>query len=295
MRAAPSRYEPDTSRAFAAAARERSHETLVVPGHDGLVATVRDVWRSRRLVGVLARRDITLRYKQTAIGLLWAVLQPLLNVAIFYVIFGRLVGVPTDGMPYPVFALTAIVPWSFFTHAATVSTFAVLRDHELIKQSYFPRAIVPVASVSAGLVDFLIAFALLVPVALLHGIMPSASVWTLVIFVPLLVALAMAVGLWLSALHAEYRDVAHLLPYATQLLFFLTPVAYPSSLVPEAWRPVVALNPMATVVDGFRWALLDGPAVSATSLAISTAVVAALFVGGALYFARKETEFADIL
>jgi lipopolysaccharide transport system permease protein len=260
-----------------------------------------ELWRYRELLWFLAARDIKLRYKQTALGLAWAVIQPLFTMIVFSVFFGRLGGIPSDGVPYPLFALAALLPWQLFAYALTQSSNSLVNEQRLITKVYFPRLIVPVSSVLSGLVDFGIAFVLLLGMMgyyWLKGDFSPATGWAL-LAVPLLVlfalATALAVGLWLAALNVQYRDVRYTIPFLTQFWMFASPVAYPSSLVPEAWRPLYGLNPMAGVIEGFRWALLGNADPSLGMLGVSAAAVAVLLTGGLFYFRRMERTFADVV
>jgi lipopolysaccharide transport system permease protein len=270
-------------------------ETLIQPSEDRLGLPLRDVWAHRRLIALLIWRDIKVRYKQTAVGAAWAVLQPLLTMVVLTALFGRLMDVPTDGVPYAIFAYTALVPWTYFVHALTKCTISLVDNYGLITKVYFPRLVIPIGAVLAGLVDFAIAFAILLIMMAAYGIAPTAAFWTLPLFLLLGVAAALGAGLWLTALNVRYRDVANALPFLTQLLFFVTPVAYPSSLIPQAWQGLYALNPMAGVVEGFRWALLGNTQAPSMSLAISALAVVGLLVGGAYFFRHQERRFADII
>ena len=254
-----------------------------------------ELWSYRELVFFLVWSEIKIRYKQTALGVAWAVIQPLMTMVVFSVFFGRLADIPSDGVPYPIFAYSALVPWSYFAGALAQGSASLVKFKGVVSKVYFPRLIVPLASVLAGLVDFVIAFVVLLGMLLAYGILPSAAILTLPLFVLLAVATALAVALWLSALHAQYRDVGYAIPFLVQVWLFSTPIAYPSSLVPEPWRALYGLNPMAGVVEGFRWALLDKAPPSGPLLAVSVMAVVALLTGGLFYFRRMERRFADVL
>jgi lipopolysaccharide transport system permease protein len=260
----------------------------------GLAGRLREVWDQRELFLFLAWRDVRVRYKQTALGAAWALLQPLLTMLVFSVFFGRLAGVPSDGLPYPVFAYCGLLPWQLFSFALGSSATSLVANERLVTKVYFPRLILPLAAVLAGLVDFAIAFALLVPLMLWYGVAPGAAVVALPLFVLLAVGAAVAVGLGLCALNVRYRDVRYALPFLTQFWMFATPIAYPASLVPAAYRPWLGLNPMAGVVEGFRFSLLGGPA-PGPLLLVSVLVVAAGLVASTLYFLRVERSFADVI
>jgi lipopolysaccharide transport system permease protein len=253
-----------------------------------------ELWEYRELLYFLVWRDIKVRYKQTALGAAWAILQPVLTMVVFSVFFGRLAKVPSDGIPYPVFALAALVPWQLFAYSVSESTNSLVVSQNLIKKVYFPRLVIPVASVLAGLVDFAISFVALVGLMTYYGIRPTAAIAILPLFILLAVASALCVGLWLSALNVQFRDVRYTIPFLTQFWMFVTPVAYPSSLIPGKWRTVFGLNPMAGVVEGFRWALLGKATSLGPLVAVSTAVVVVLLFGGLVYFRRMESTFADV-
>jgi lipopolysaccharide transport system permease protein len=256
---------------------------------------LRELWAYRELLAFQAMRDIKVRYQQTILGAAWAVLQPVTQMVVFSVFFGSLLGVGSDGVPYPVFAFAALLPWQLFAFALTQSSNSLVDNQHLITKVYFPRLIVPLASVIAGLVDFCIAFAILIGLMLWYGITPTWAVATLPLFVLLVIAAALSAGLWLSALNVQFRDVRYTLPFLTQILFFLTPIVYPSSKIPEAYRWIVGLNPMAGVVEGFRWALLGNVPPPGPMLGVSVAMTAALLVGGLFYFRRMERGFADVV
>jgi lipopolysaccharide transport system permease protein len=254
----------------------------------------KELWEYRELLYFLTWRDVKVRYKQTALGAAWAVIQPLFMMLVFSLFFGRLAKVPSDGVPYPVFTLCALLPWQLFAHALTESGNSLVSNERLITKVYFPRLVIPIAAVLGGLVDFAIAFVLLLLLMAYYGIMPTWAVITLPGFVLLAVLTALGVGLWLSALNVQYRDVRHTLNFLVQFWLFATPVAYPSSLVPERWRPLMGLNPMAGVVEGFRWALLGKSDPPGPILGVSIVVVLLILIGGLYYFRRMESAFADI-
>jgi lipopolysaccharide transport system permease protein len=262
----------------------------------GLVRlNVGDVWAYRELLYFLVWRDVKVRYKQTALGAAWAILQPVMTMVVFSVFFGRLAKIPSDGIPYPVFAFAALLPWQLFAYALSQSANSLVESKNLITKVYFPRLIVPLAAVLAGLVDFAIAFVVLLAMMWYYHIMPTAAVALLPLFVGFAVATALAVGLWLSSLNVKYRDVRYTIPFLTQFWMFATPVAYSSTLVPDQWRAWLGLNPMAGVVEGFRWALLGHAHPSVPLLAVSIVAVTILLIGGLVYFRRTETTFADLV
>jgi lipopolysaccharide transport system permease protein len=254
-----------------------------------------ELWRYRELLLLLTLRDIRLRYKQTVLGIAWVVLQPLLTMAVFTIFFGNLGGIPSDGKPYALFVLAALLPWQLFAYALTQSSNSLVNEQRLITKVYFPRLIVPLASVLSGVVDFLVAFVLMVVGMTFFGVAPTWGVLTVPAFLLLALLAALAVGLWLSALNVQYRDVRYTIPFLTQFWMFVTPVAYPASLVPAAYRPLYGLNPMAGVVEGFRWALLGTEAPDWGLMAVSAGTVLVLLVGGLFYFRRMEKTFADVV
>jgi lipopolysaccharide transport system permease protein len=253
------------------------------------------IWRRRELVFFMAWRDIQLRYRQTLLGVGWAVLQPLLTTLVFAVFFGRLGGIPSDGLPYPIFALAGLIPWQLFAYALLQSSSSLVENQNILRKAHFPRIIVPLASVGAGLLDFLVSFLLLLAAMAWYRVAPS---WRLLALAPLVVlalVTALGVGLWLATLNVRYRDIRHTVPFLSQLWLLATPVAYPSSIVPERWRMLLGLNPMAGVVEGFRWALLGVGQVSGGLLVLSTAMAGSLLLSGLFYFRRMESGFADVI
>jgi lipopolysaccharide transport system permease protein len=254
-----------------------------------------DLWEYRELLYFLVWRDIKVRYKQTALGVGWAVIQPVFTMIVFSIFFGWLGKIPSDGVPYPLFAFCALLPWQLFAHSLSESSNSLVANQNLITKVYFPRLVIPLASTLAGILDFAIASVILAVMMAYYGVAQTAAVWTLPAFVLLAVITALGVGLWLSALNVEYRDVRYTLPFLTQIWLFLTPIAYPSSLLPDAWKLVYGINPMVGVVEGFRWASLgtgDGPG---PMLAVSAGVSLSLFVSGLYYFRRMERSFADTI
>ncbi len=267
---------------------------LIRPSRGWVALNLRDLWLYRELLYFLTWRDIKVRYKQTVLGAAWAVLQPFFTMVVFSIFFGRLAQVPSDGIPYPIFAYCALVPWSYFAGGLERAGNSLVGSANLITKVYFPRLAIPISAVLAGLLDFAIAFVVLLGMMLYYGIVPTAAILTLPLFLLLAIATALAVGLWLSALNVQYRDVRYTIPFLTQFWLFATPIAYSSSLVPEQWRALYGLNPMAGVVEGFRWALL-GKSPPGPLLAVSVTVVVVLLIGGLYYFRRTEKTFADVV
>lgn len=256
---------------------------------------LRDIWSYRELLYFLIWRDVKVRYKQTLLGASWAILQPLLTMVVFSIFFGTLGKIPSNGLPYPVFAYAALLPWQLFANALNSSGNSLVANQELITKVYFPRLIVPAAAVFVGLADFAIAFVVLLGMLYFYGIALTPAMLALPAFLLLALAAALAAGFWLSALNVQYRDVKYTIPFLTQFWLFATPIAYPSSLVPEQWRILYGLNPMVGVVEGFRWALLGQTAPVAGLLALSALVTAVLLASGLLYFKRMEATFADVV
>lgn len=253
------------------------------------------LWKHRELVFFMAWRDIQLRYRQTLLGVGWAVLQPLSTTVVFAVFFGRLAKIPSDGLPYPVFALAGLIPWQFFAHMLLQSSNSLVDNQHILRKVYFPRIIVPIASVGAGFVDFFVSLAILFAFMAWYRVPLTLRVLAMPGFLALAFVTALGVGLWLATFNVRYRDIRYTVPFLSQLWLFATPVAYPASLVPERYRFLLGLNPMSGVVEGFRWALLGSGTVSGGVLAISSAVAAALLVSGLYYFRRMERGFADVI
>jgi len=267
--------------------------TVIKPSRGLALLDFRQLWEYRELLYILIWRDIKVRYKQTAIGAAWAVIQPFFAMVVFSLFFGRLAKIPSEGLPYPIFTYSALLPWQFFSKALTEASTSLVMNERIITKVYFPRLLVPTAVVLAGLVDFGIAFVILVGMMFFYGIMPSWPVLTIPFFLLLALMTALGVSFWLSALDVEYRDVRYTLPFLTQLWLFATPVVYPSTMVPEAWRALYGLNPMVGVIEGFRWALLGSTPPEPGMLAVSTVAVALLFMSGLIYFRRMERTMAD--
>ena len=254
-----------------------------------------ELWDYRELLYFIVWRDIKIRYKQTAIGAAWAVLQPFLTMLVFSLFFGKLAHVPSEGMPYPIFYYSALLPWMYFAAALQNATNAIVENQRVITKVYFPRVALPLAAVLASLVDFGISFLMFVALMIYYGIHLTAAVIWFPAFLLLAVLTALGVGLWLSALNAIYRDVRYVMPFVIQFWMFASPVAYPSSLVPEKWRWLYGLNPMAGVIEGFRWSLAGHGSAPGGMMAVSAAVVVLILVGGLAYFQHMETTVADVV
>jgi lipopolysaccharide transport system permease protein len=256
-----------------------------------------EIWRYRELLGFLALRDIKVRYKQTVLGAAWAIIQPFMTMVVFTIFFGRLAGLDqrTGGIPYPLFAFAALLPWQLFSYALTHSSNSLVAEQKLLTKVYFPRLFLPLAPLLSGLADFAIALAIFLAMMASYGVFPGWSVLLLPAFVALTILTSLSVGLWLSALNALYRDVRYTIPFLTQVWLFLTPIAYPAAIVPPQWQAVYGLNPMVGVVEGFRWALLGAEPPSWPMLLVSLLTVLALLISGLLYFRRMENYFADVV
>lgn len=254
----------------------------------------RELWEFRELLAILVWREIKLRYRHAVLGVLWAILQPLAAMAVFAFFLGRLARVPSDGLPYPLFVLAGLLPWNFFFQSLTQATGSLVSGAQLVQKVYFPRLILPAASVIAGLLDLAAAGFLLAVVLAFYGVAPGVRWLALPLFLGIAVAAAMGVGAWLSALNVRYRDVRHALPFTLQLWMFATPVIYPSSLLAEPWRTLYGLNPMTGAVEGFRWALLGAP-LACGQAAVSGGVSLALLATGVMFFRRTERLMADHL
>jgi lipopolysaccharide transport system permease protein len=269
--------------------------TIIEPSRGWVSLKLPEIWSYRELMYFLVWRDIKVRYKQTVLGAAWAVIQPLLTMVVFSLFFGKLAKVPSDGIPYPLFSFTALVPWTFFATGLTMSSNSLVGSANLVQKVYFPRLIIPLATVLSGLVDFLNAMVVLFAMMWFYGVAPTWNALWLPAFVLLGFVTALGVGLWLSAMNVKYRDVRFVVPFLAQLWMYATPVAYPSSLLHEPWRTVFGLNPMAGVVEGFRWALLGVHTQPGPMLMVSSLAAVAILVSGAYYFRRMERTFADIV
>lgn len=268
--------------------------THIRPGSRGVRFTLREAWLARELLFFLVWRDVKVRYKQTVLGVAWAVVQPLLGMVVFTLFFGRLADMPSDGVPYPLFSFAALVPWTYFASAVTAGAASLAASRYLIAKVFFPRLFVPLAAVTMPAVDMAIALGMMFVLLAAYGHVPPPTVLLLPLLVAYLMLLAFSLTLWMSALSVQYRDMRYLLPFAVQILLFLTPVAYPASLIPDRWRLLYFLNPMSAVVEGFRAVLLGTPG-PGPLLFVSVAVTLVLLVGGLLYFRSVESTLVDLL
>jgi len=267
----------------------------IAPSQGWVSLRLMDLWEYRELVYFFIWRDVKVRYKQTALGATWAIIQPVFTMLIFSLFFGRLAKVPSDGIPYPLFAYAALVPWTFFANGLAQSADSLVGSGNLIKKIYFPRLAIPLSTVTAGLVDFSISFFVLLILMVFYHMRPTVHLVWLPLLILLALSTALGAGLWLSALNVRFRDVKYALPFITQFWMFATPIAYPSSLLHGVWKQVYAINPMVGVIEGFRWALLGAKTAPGPMLVPSSVASLALLVGGAFYFRRMEKSFADIV
>jgi len=275
--------------------RSEPRKIIVKPTTGWAALNLRDLWIYRELVYFMTWRNLKVRYKQSLLGIGWAILQPFLTMVVFSIFFGSLAGVPSDGVPYPIFSYTALIPWTLFSKALQDASHSLVQSSHMITKVYFPRMILPLAAVLAGVVDFLIAFIVLLGMMVFYKVTPTANIWTIPFFLLLTLVTAIGVGLWLSALNVLYRDINYVLPFLTQFWMYISPIAYPTSMVPEKWRLVYALNPMTGVVEGFRWALLGTGQAPGMVTLISSLVALFLFISGMFYFKRMERQFADMV
>ena len=271
--------------------------TIYIKPTTGLAAlNLRDLWVYRELVYFMIWRTLKVRYKQTMLGASWAIIQPLMTMIVFNFLFGKVAKVPTDGIPYPIFSFTALLPWGLFTSALNQASRSLTANQNMVTKIYFPRLVLPISSVLAGVVDFAIAFIILIGLMIYYGVSPAWNVlWTLPFFILLSIVAALGVSLWLSAINVQYRDVNYALPFLTQFWLFITPVAYSASVISEKWQLVYSLNPMAGVVNGFRWALLGAGSGPDMALWVSVIISLVILVSGLIYFRNMERTFADTI
>lgn len=267
----------------------------IAPSTGWVPLRLNELWEYRELLYFLTWRDIKVRYKQTALGAAWAIIQPVFTMVLFSLFFGRLAKMPSDGVPYPIFSMAALVPWTFFVYGLSQASNSLVGSQNLIKKVYFPRLVIPISSLCSGLVDFAIAFVILFVMMFYYGISPGWNVVWIPAFILLTLVTSLGVGLWLSALNVQYRDVRFTIPFLTQFWMFATPIAYPSSLLSEPWRTVYGLNPMVGVVEGFRWALLGTQTQPGPIVIASVGAAIFLMISGAFYFRRMERTFADVV
>ena len=269
--------------------------TVIEPSKGWVSLRLPALWRARELLYFLIWRDVKVRYKQTLLGAAWAILQPLLTMVVFSIFFGKLARMPSDGVPYPLFAYVALVPWTFFANGLTLSSNSLVANQTLLRKVYFPRLVIPVSAVAAGLIDFGIAFVVLLGLAARYGVPPTPNLIWLPALVLLALVTALGVGLWFAALNVLYRDIQYVVPFLVQVWLYATPIVYPSSLVPERWRTLYALNPMVGVVEGFRWALLGTGTAPGPMILVSGIAAVVTLIGGMFFFRRMEKTFSDVV
>ena len=284
-----------------ALAKPETNTVVIRPSKSLTALNLRDLWRYRELIYFMTWRDLKVRYKQTVLGVSWAVLEPFMTMVVFTIFFGELAKVPTDNIPAPVFYFVGLLPWGLFAKALNTASRSLVSHQNMVTKIYFPRLILPLSSVLAGVVDFLIGILVLVGIMAFYGLTGrmqisfTPALLTLPLFLLLTLITALGVSLWLSALYVQYRDVGYVIPFLSEFLRILSPVVYSTTLVPEKWRIIYAINPMAGVLNGFRWAILGTPTGPNTGMLISIGVAIALLVSGAFYFRRMEKTFADTI
>jgi lipopolysaccharide transport system permease protein len=267
--------------------------TVIAPSKGWVALRLGALWRFRELLYFLIWRDVKVRYKQTVLGAAWAILQPLLTMVIFSIFFGKLARMPSDGVPYPLFAYVALVPWTFFANGLTLSSGSLISNQGLLRKVYFPRLVIPISAVASGLIDFAIALVVLIGMVVWYGITPTSNIVWLAPLILLALVTALGVGLWFSALNVLYRDIQYIVPFLVQVWLYTTPIVYPSSLVPPSWRTLYAINPMVGVVEGFRWALLGTGTAPGPVILVSAMAALTILVGGLFFFRRMEKSFSD--
>jgi len=268
--------------------------TMIRPPKKWVPVDLHELWEYRELLYSFVARDVKIRYKQTALGFLWAIIQPLFMMVVFTLFFGNLAKVPSEGIPYPLFSFAALIPWTLFSEGLTRSTTSMVSNAGIMTKVYFPRLIMPIAGILSPLVDFCIAFIILIFMMAYYGFVPTIAIVLLPAFILLAILTSLAVGLWFSALNVKYRDFQYTIPFLLQLWLFASPVVYPASMLPESWQFIYALNPMVGVIEGFRWALL-GTNPPGAMILVSASVVVLLLIGGLFYFKRMEQHFADVV
>ncbi|HKI53043.1 MAG TPA: ABC transporter permease [Anaerolineales bacterium] len=272
--------------------------TIYIKPSKGLAAlNLRDLWLYRELVYFMVWRDVKVRYKQTMLGAAWAIIQPVMTMIVFTILFGRIAKLPTDNnIPYPIFSYTALLPWGLFVAALNQASRSLTANQNMVTKIYFPRLVLPLASILSGLVDFVIAFVILIGLMFYYDVTPSINaLWALPLFLLLAIIAALGVALWLAAINVQYRDVNYALPFMTQFWLFITPVAYSSNLISDKWQLIYSLNPMAGVVNGFRWALLGTNTGPGPEMAVSVVISILILIGGLFYFRNMEKTFADTI
>ena len=281
-------FGPDTIKA-------ENKRIRIEPSKGWVSLKLRELWEYRELLYFFIWRDVKVRYKQTVLGAAWAIIQPFFTMVVFSIFFGRLAKIPSDGIPYPIFSFTALVPWAFFANGLNQASNSLVGNSNLINKVYFPRMAMPIASALGGIVDFLLAFIMLIGMIFYYGMVPTLNVAWLPFFLMLAFITSLGASLWLSAMYVQFRDVRHIIPFMTQIWLFATPIAYPSSLLSEPWRTFYGINPMVGVVEGFRWALLGTGQAPGPIIIVSSLAALILLLSGAFYFRRMERTFADVV
>jgi lipopolysaccharide transport system permease protein len=284
-----------SSKAEASRASEMPISIHIEPSRGWAKLELKELFAYRELLYFMIWRDIKIRYKQTILGAAWAIIQPFFSMVVFSLFFGKLAGIPSEGIPYPIFSYAALVPWTFFANGLGLSANSLVGNAHLITKVYFPRLTIPIATILSGILDFVLAFVVLLGMMLYYGIVPTINVIWLPFFLLLALMTVLGVGFWLSALNVQYRDVRHVVPFLIQFWLFATPIAYPSTLLSEPWRSVYAINPMVGVVEGFRWALLGVESAPGPIIIVSTFAALVVLVSGLFYFRRLEDSFADVV
>ncbi len=267
----------------------------IEPSKGWVSLKLNELWEYHELLYFLTWRDVKVRYKQTVLGITWAIIQPFFTMVVFSLFFGRLAKIPSDGIPYPIFSFAALVPWTFFSNALSQASNSLVANANTIKKVYFPRLAIPLAIVFSGVVDFVLAFIMLLGMMFYYGISPTVNVFWLPLFLLLALVTSLGVSLWLSAMNVMFRDVRYMIPFLTQFWLFATPIAYPSSLLSEPWRTIYGINPMVGVVEGFRWALLGTNTAPGPIVIVSSLAAFFLLLSGVFYFRRMEKTFADVV
>ncbi len=276
--------------------KKKPNQVLIQPSKGWVGLRLRDLWDYRELIYFLTWRDIKVRYKQSVLGIMWAIINPFMSMVVYTIFFGTLAKIPSDGVPYPIFSYTDLLPWILFSSALSVASRSMVSSGNMISKIYFPRMIVPLASVMSSVVDFFIAFVILIGMMFFYSITPTIALLWLPLLILLALISALGVGFWFSALMVRYRDVGYLMPFVTELWKFITPVVYPASMIPEKWRLVYALNPMTGVVEGFRYALLGTTqSISIPMILVSSGIAILVLISGMFYFRRMEKQFADMI
>ena len=287
--------EPGTDMSRLSSVIDDAPVIRIKPSTGWVSLKLKELWDYRELLYFLVWRDIKVRYKQTVLGAAWAIIQPFFTMVVFSLFFGRLAKVPSDGIPYPLFSFAALVPWGFFANGLNHASNSLVNGSHLIKKIYFPRLAMPIATVLSGVVDFLLAFVVLMGMMLYYGYVPTMNVLWLPLLLLLALTTSLGVSLWLAAMNVQFRDIRYIIPFLVQIWLFATPIAYPSSLLTEPWRTVYGINPMVGVVEGFRWALLGVNTAPGPIIIVSSLTSFLLMVTGAFYFRRMERTFADVV